>query len=46
MAVKRIQEIPIDKDFIGACTYSRIEDMRAAAAVVKGKKKAASPRGP
>jgi len=39
-----IQEIPIDTVFIGSCTNSRIEDMRAAAAVVKGKKKAASVR--
>ena len=33
-----ITEISIDKVFIGACTNSRIEDIRAAAAVVKGKK--------
>jgi 3-isopropylmalate/(R)-2-methylmalate dehydratase large subunit len=39
-----IQEIPIDTVFIGSCTNSRIEDMRAAAAVVKGKKKAGSVR--
>ncbi len=33
-----ITEIAIDKVFIGACTNSRIEDMRAAAAVAKGRK--------
>ena len=32
-----ISEINIDKVFIGSCTNSRIEDLRAAAAVVKGK---------
>jgi 3-isopropylmalate/(R)-2-methylmalate dehydratase large subunit len=35
-----ISEIVIDKVFIGSCTNSRIEDLRAAAAVVKGKSKA------
>ncbi len=30
-------EIVIDKVFIGSCTNSRIEDLRAAAAVVKGR---------
>jgi len=33
-----MSEIPIDKVFIGSCTNSRIEDMRAAAAVAKGRK--------
>ena len=33
-----ITEISIDKVFIGSCTNARIEDMRAAAAVAKGKK--------
>ncbi|NKF24305.1 3-isopropylmalate dehydratase large subunit [Solimonas marina] len=37
-----IAQIAIDKVFIGSCTNSRIEDIRAAAAVVKGKKKADS----
>lgn len=35
-------DIPIDKVFIGSCTNSRIEDLRAAAAVAKGKRIAAN----
>ena len=35
-----MESIAIDKVFIGSCTNGRIEDMRAAAAVVKGKKRA------
>jgi len=35
-----IQAIRIDKVFIGSCTNSRIEDLRAAAAVLKGRRKA------
>lgn len=37
-----VQEISIDKVFIGSCTNSRIEDLRAAAAVVNGKQRAPS----
>jgi 3-isopropylmalate/(R)-2-methylmalate dehydratase large subunit len=37
-----IARIYIDKVFIGSCTNSRIEDLREAAAVVKGRQKAAS----
>jgi 3-isopropylmalate/(R)-2-methylmalate dehydratase large subunit len=41
-AGQKITGIYLDRVFIGSCTNSRIEDMRAAAAVVKGRKKAAS----
>ncbi|MEO8627743.1 MAG: 3-isopropylmalate dehydratase large subunit, partial [Betaproteobacteria bacterium] len=37
-----IASIKLDKIFIGSCTNSRIEDLRAAAAVIKGRKVAAS----
>ncbi len=37
-----ITAIPLDRIFIGSCTNSRIEDLRTAAAVVKGRKVASS----
>ncbi|HSH06822.1 MAG TPA: 3-isopropylmalate dehydratase large subunit [Burkholderiales bacterium] len=39
-----ITDIRLDKVFIGSCTNSRIEDLRHAAAVVKGRKVASSIR--
>jgi 3-isopropylmalate/(R)-2-methylmalate dehydratase large subunit len=39
-----ITDIRVDKVFIGSCTNSRIEDLRAAAAVVKGRRKASNIR--
>ena len=38
----RMTDIKLDKIFIGSCTNSRIEDLRSAAAVVKGRRVASS----
>jgi 3-isopropylmalate/(R)-2-methylmalate dehydratase large subunit len=36
----KLKDIRVDTVFLGSCTNSRIEDLRAAAAVIKGKQKA------
>ena len=37
-AGQSLQDVKIDRVFLGSCTNSRIEDMRAAARIVEGKK--------
>ncbi|HZV11256.1 MAG TPA: 3-isopropylmalate dehydratase large subunit, partial [Novosphingobium sp.] len=39
---QKLDEVEIQNVFIGSCTNSRIEDLRAAAAVLKGRHKAAN----
>ena len=37
---QRMEDVEVQNIFIGSCTNSRIEDMRAAAAILKGRRKA------
>ncbi len=39
---QRLQDVEVQNIFIGSCTNSRIEDLRAAAAILKGRTKAAN----
>ena len=39
-----MKEIPVDTVFLGSCTNSRIEDLRAAADILKGRRKAENVR--
>jgi 3-isopropylmalate/(R)-2-methylmalate dehydratase large subunit len=40
----RVEDVPVDRVFIGSCTNARLEDLRAAAKVLKGHKVARTVR--